>query len=121
VLPDPISKNLRSLHDILDRSEGSSSSNSFELLSGITSNSSKRTDAMKFLRNAVLLCLTAFPRNHILEEAALVAEDFSVTKMDSTTPCRVLAKSLLKNDRQVFLVHFTGKAAWIIFISNHIT
>lgn len=59
---------------------------------------------MKFLRNAVLLCLTAFPRNHILEEAALVAEDFSVTKMDSTTPCRVLAKSLLKNDRQDVLL-----------------
>lgn len=104
VLPDPISKNLRSIHNILDISEGSSSSNIFELLLGNTSNSSKRTDAMKFLRNAVLLCLTAFPRNHILEEAALVAEEFSVTKLDSTTPCRVLAKSLLKNDRQDVLL-----------------
>ncbi|KAJ6340463.1 hypothetical protein OIU77_008259 [Salix suchowensis] len=68
VLPDPISKNLRSIHNILDISEGT------------------------------------FPRNHILEEAALVAEEFSVTKLDSTTPCRVLAKSLLKNDRQDVLL-----------------
>ncbi|CAK7327938.1 unnamed protein product [Dovyalis caffra] len=104
VLPDSISKNLRSLHDILDRSEGSSSSNSLKLLMGIMSNCSKRTDTMKFLRNAVLLCLTAFPRNHILEEAALVAEEFSITKMDSSTPCRALAKSLLKNDRQDVLL-----------------
>lgn len=64
---------------------------------------------MTFLRNAILLCLTAFPRNYVLEEAALIAEELSVTKMNSLsysgTPCRVLAKSLLKRDRQVlFLV-----------------
>lgn len=104
VLPDSISKNLRRVHDILVRSE--SSCNGLELLLGSTSDSSKRTDMMKFLRNAILLCLTAFPRNHILEEAALVAEEFSVVKTDSSTPCRALAKSLLKNDRQVFFAVF---------------
>lgn len=64
---------------------------------------------MKFLRNATLLCLTAFPRNYILEEAALVAEELSVTKMksdSSVTPCRTLAKRLLKADRQVISVTF---------------
>lgn len=60
---------------------------------------------MKFLRNAALLFLTAFPRNYILEEAALVAEELFNTKVDScgfsVTPCRALAKSLVKCNRQV--------------------
>jgi len=47
--------------------------------------------------NAVLLCLTVFPRNHILEEAVLICEELYVTKMNSfnrvVTPCRALAKS----------------------------
>lgn len=72
---------------------------------------------MKFLRNAILLCLTAFPHNYILEEAALVAEELYVTKMNScscsVTPCRALAKSLLKNDRQVVNV-------FILFMTVHI-
>lgn len=63
---------------------------------------------MEFLRNAILLCLTVFPRNYVLEEAALVAEELSVTKMNlsgcSVTPCQPLAKGLLKSDRQVFFL-----------------
>lgn len=74
---------------------------------------------MKFLRNATLLCLTAFPRNYILEEAALVAEELFVTKMNSdgclVTPCRTLAKRLLKNDRQVIAVTFHFVIAYYSF------
>lgn len=63
---------------------------------------------MKFLCNATLLCLTAFPRNYILEEAVLVAEDLWNTKMNScscsVTPCRALAKRLVKSNRQDVLL-----------------
>lgn len=64
---------------------------------------------MKFLRNAILLCLKVFPQNYILEEAALVAEELSNTRMNSAsysvTPCRALAKTLLKNNRQVCVLY----------------
>lgn len=79
-------------------------SNDLFLLLGNTGDHSRQTDVMKFLRNAILLCLIAFPRNHILEEAALIAEELSTTRMDSSTPCRALAKSLLKSDRQDLLL-----------------
>jgi len=66
---------------------------------------SMRTEMMKFLRNAILLCLNVFPRNYILEEAVLVAEELFVTNMKTcevaTMPCQALAKRLLKSDRQV--------------------
>ncbi|XP_065849215.1 uncharacterized protein [Euphorbia lathyris] len=91
MLPDSIACNL------------GSGSTMISLLGGACDDS-KRIDVMKFLRNAILLCLTAFPRNHLLEEAALVAEDFSVTRAHSSTPCRALAKSLLKSDRQDLLL-----------------
>ncbi|KAJ9162552.1 hypothetical protein P3X46_022316 [Hevea brasiliensis] len=92
VLPNSIVRNL------------SLTGNGLVFLLGNTSDHSKQTDVMKFLRNAILLCFTAFPRNHILEEAALVAEELSVTRMDSSTPCRALAKYLLKSDRQDLLL-----------------
>lgn len=96
---------LRRVHDALTEAQSSLSCFSLEELLGSTNDISKRTDMMKFLRNATLLCLTAFPRNYILEEAALVAEELSATKINSShssdTPCRVLAKHLLKSDRQV--------------------
>ncbi|XP_037495827.1 nuclear exosome regulator NRDE2 [Jatropha curcas] len=92
VLPDSIAQNL------------SLTGNGLVFLLGNTGDNSKRVDVMKFVRNAILLCLTAFPRNHILEEAALVAEELSNARMDSSTPCRTLAKSLLKNDRQDLLL-----------------
>lgn len=104
-LPDSILLPLKGVHDASTKTQ-----NSLEELLGSTTDISKRVDMMKFLRNATLLCLTAFPRNYILEEAALVAEELSVVKMNSCsssdTPCRALAKSLLKSDRQVFIVLF---------------
>nr|XP_023927118.1 protein NRDE2 homolog isoform X2 [Quercus suber] len=107
-LPDAILSTLRRVHDALTKAQSSLSSFSLEELLGSTNDISKRTDMMKFLRNATLLCLTAFPRNYILEEAALVAEELSATKMNSSrssdTPCRVLAKRLLKSDRQDVLL-----------------
>jgi hypothetical protein len=36
---------------------------------------------MKFLRNAILLCLNVFPQNYIPEEAVLVTEELFVTNM----------------------------------------
>lgn len=63
---------------------------------------------MRFIRNATLLCCTIFLQNHILEEAVLIAEELSNTVMNtsscSVTPCRTLAKSLLKSNRQVYLL-----------------
>ncbi|CAM8981084.1 unnamed protein product [Rhodiola kirilowii] len=80
----------------------------FESLLSSKVDISRRTSMMKFLRNATLLCLTVLPRNSSLEEAALVAEDLYHTKINtcrhSTTPCRALAKSLLKRDRQDILL-----------------
>lgn len=107
-LPDSILDNLRKVHDVLTKAESSPSSFSLEFSLGISDDNSMRTNMMKFLRNAILLCLTAFPQNHILEEAALVAEELSNTRMNSlscsVTPCRALAKSLLKRNRQVYFV-----------------
>ena len=108
-LPDSLLEALRKVHD-LGKLQNDSGSSSLEFLLGSTKDISRRTEMMKFLRNATLLCLTAFPRNYILEEAALVAEELSVTQMNSNsssvTPCRTLAKRLLKADRQVNGVTF---------------
>ncbi|KAL5545147.1 hypothetical protein UlMin_008931 [Ulmus minor] len=105
-LPDSLLQILRKFDD-LRKLNNSSSGSSLEFLLGNVNNISQRTEMMKFLRNATLLCLTAFPRNHILEEAALVAEELFVTKMNSSscsvTPSRALAKQLLKSDRQDIL------------------
>ncbi|KAK4750974.1 hypothetical protein SAY87_004456 [Trapa incisa] len=103
--PDGISQNLTSVYNALVKLEASSNDYcNMKSLLGDDNNISQRTSMMTFLRNAILLFLNAFPRNHFLEEAALIAEELSVTKMGSSshsiTPCRVLAKSLLKNDRQ---------------------
>lgn len=67
-----------------------------------------RTDIMNFLRNAALLCLRAFPRNHKIEEAILIAEEQRLigvnTPKHATMPSQALAKNLLKGDRQVSLL-----------------
>lgn len=106
-LTDSLVGNLRKVHDVVKKTETSPSNCSFEFLLGSSNDISMRTDMMKFLRNATLLSLTAFPRNYILEEAALVAEELLNTKMDTcsitVTPCRALAKSLVKSNRQVLL------------------
>lgn len=107
-LTDILLGNLRKVHHVVKKTETSPSDFSFELLLGSSNDISMRTAMMKFLCNAALLFLTAFPRNYILEEAALVAEELFNTKMDScgfsVTPCRVLAKSLVKCNRQDVLL-----------------
>ncbi|MED6172880.1 hypothetical protein PIB30_054061, partial [Stylosanthes scabra] len=104
-LPESMLEKLNSTHQVLRKEESSPTDFSFGFLSGSTS---RNADMMKFLRNAVLLFLTVFPRNHILEEAVLISEELFVTKINPSncmvTPCRALAKSLLKSDRQDVLL-----------------
>ncbi|XP_058722605.1 uncharacterized protein LOC131594475 isoform X2 [Vicia villosa] len=104
-LPDFMLEKLKCIHNILTKAQNIPTGFTFDsLLGSFTMNG----DMMKFVRNAVLLCLTVFPRNHILEEAVLICEELYVTKMSSSTcsvtPCRALAKSLLKSDRQDVLL-----------------
>lgn len=103
-LPDSMLEKLKCIHEVLTKTQNSPTGYSFEYLSG---SFSRNADFMKFIQNAVLLCLTVFPRNYMLEEAVLISEELYVTKMNSSngmiTPCRSLAKSLLKSDRQVFI------------------
>ncbi|XP_028805517.1 protein NRDE2 homolog [Neltuma alba] len=104
-LPDSILEKLRYIHNVLTKAQSNSTAFSFEFLSG---HSSRSADMMKFLRNALLLCLNIFPRNYILEEAVLTAEELYNTKTNPSsclvTPCRALAKSLLKSDRKDVLL-----------------
>ncbi|KAH1207217.1 Protein NRDE2 [Glycine max] len=104
-LPDSMLEKLKCIHEVLTKQQNSLAGFSFEFLSGSLS---RNADIMKFIRNAVLLCLTVFPRNYMLEEAVLISEELYVTKMNSSngmiTPCRSLAKSLLKSDRQDLLL-----------------
>ncbi|KAL9155477.1 hypothetical protein ABFS82_09G005900 [Erythranthe guttata] len=99
---------LSKVHDVLNGQLSNPASISLEILLNNSDDSNMRSNMMKFLRNAILLCLKAFPQNYILEEAALVAEELSNTRMNSTsfsvTPCRALAKTLLKNNRQDLLL-----------------
>ncbi|KAH0976100.1 hypothetical protein GBA52_017999 [Prunus armeniaca] len=107
-LPDSMLQTLRRVHNFLSKTQGSSSNFSLESLLGTSNDIYRRTDLMKFLRNATLLCLSVFPRNFVLEDAALVAEELSVMNSNpsscSVTPCRALAKFLLKSDRQDVLL-----------------
>lgn len=104
-LTDSMLEKLKCIHEVLTKTQNSPTGFSFEFLSGSFSRSA---DIMKFIRNAVLLCLTVFPRNYMLEEAVLISEELYATKMNSSnfmvTPCRALAKSLLKTDRQDVLL-----------------
>lgn len=101
-------EDLRRVHGFLTEKQTTHSSISLEDLINSSDDTKMRSNMMKFLRNATLLCLKLFPRNYILEEATLTAEELSNTKMNSTTwsttPCRTLAKTLLKNNRQVYLL-----------------
>lgn len=103
-LSDSILEDLRRVHESVTNMQSTSTGFSLELLLDSSNDTSWKTVMMNFLRNAILLCLSTFPRNYILEEAALIAEDLSITKMNShscsVTPCRALAKQLLKSDRQ---------------------
>ncbi|CAJ1952201.1 unnamed protein product [Sphenostylis stenocarpa] len=104
-LPDSMLEKLKHIHEVLTKTQNSPTGFSFEFLSG---HISRNADIMKFIRNAVLLCLTVFPRNYMLEEAVLISEELYITKINSSnslvTPCRSLAKSLLKSDRQDVLL-----------------
>ncbi|XAR53138.1 hypothetical protein NMG60_11021559 [Bertholletia excelsa] len=103
-VPCSIIDNLRRVHDVLTKTESISSSLSFESLLDSSHRIVKRTDIMKFLRNAILCCLTVFPHNYILEEAALLAEELLTAELGSVMPCRDLAKRLLKSNRQDVLL-----------------
>ncbi|CAH2053448.1 unnamed protein product [Thlaspi arvense] len=107
-LADSMLEHLRNVHECLSKSDSANGFSLGSLLGGGSSDISMRTEMMKFLRNAILLCLNVFPRNYILEEAVLVAEELFVTNMKTcevaTTPCEALAKRLLKSDRQDLLL-----------------
>ncbi|CAL0322296.1 unnamed protein product [Lupinus luteus] len=104
-LPDSMLEKLKCIHEVLTRTQSSPIGFSFEFISGSLS---KNAGMMNFLRNVVLLCLSVFARNYVLEEAVLISEELYVTKMSPSnsmvTPCRALAKSLLKSDRQDVLL-----------------
>lgn len=107
-VPDSFIEDLRVVFEGVDRTHSSGIHPQLEVLVGSTNDLSRKTNMMKFLRNAILLFLNVFPRNHSLEEALLVAEELFNTKMNSSTcsvnPSRSLAKRLLKNDRQDLLL-----------------
>lgn len=107
--PYSLLEDLTKVHAVLVRKSINLSSYSLELLLNSSDDLNMRSDMMKFLRNTILLCLKVFPQNYILEEAALVAEELSNTRMKSisysVTPCRTLAKTLLKNNRQVCVIY----------------
>lgn len=108
-LPDSILNDLRKVEEILTKIDENQiqSGYSLEHVLNSSDNINMRSEMMKFVRNVSLQCLNVFPHDHILKEAALVAEEISNTKMNSSsvaiTPCRTLAKSLLKSNRQVCL------------------
>ncbi|CAI9113285.1 OLC1v1013858C1 [Oldenlandia corymbosa var. corymbosa] len=106
--PHNILEKLRKMHDVLSQKGSYPIGIPAECLQSSSDESATRTNMMKFVRNAALLCLTAFPQNYVLEEAVLIAEELSNTQMNSSltsvTPCRALAKSLLKRNRQDILL-----------------
>jgi len=62
----------------------------------------------KFLRNVLLLSSKAFPQNHSLKEALLIAEGYAEAEvnygMSGVNSSRALARKLLKNNRQDLLL-----------------
>ncbi|CAN4087838.1 unnamed protein product [Withania somnifera] len=107
-IPDSLFDELRRMHSILTKEGRNQIDTRLEQVFSSSDDISMRTSLMRFVRNATLLCCTIFPQNHILEEAVLIAEELSNTVMNtssySVTPCRTLAKSLLKSNRQDVLL-----------------
>ncbi|KAM3381481.1 nuclear exosome regulator NRDE2 isoform X1 [Capsicum galapagoense] len=107
-IPDSLFDELRRMRSFLTKEGRNQSDTSLEQVFRSSDDVSMRTSMMSFVRNATLLCCTIFPQNHILEEAVLIAEELSNTVMNtsscSVTPCRALAKSLLKSNRQDVLL-----------------
>ncbi|MQL99647.1 hypothetical protein Taro_032373, partial [Colocasia esculenta] len=107
-VPDSFIENLKDDFQMATQVNCDSSHQSLKFLLGSKTYVSRKAHIMKFLCNAILLCMQKFPRNYILEEALLVAEELCFTQMRSSvgsvTHSRALAKSLLKNDRQDLLL-----------------
>ncbi|KAJ8554076.1 hypothetical protein K7X08_024754 [Anisodus acutangulus] len=107
-IPDSLFDELRRMHNVLTKEGRNQIEKSLEQVFTSSDDISMRISMMRFVRNATLLCCTVFPQNHILEEAVLIAEELSNTMMNtsccSVTPCRTLAKSLLKSNRQDVLL-----------------
>ncbi|KAF8730247.1 hypothetical protein HU200_017225 [Digitaria exilis] len=106
MITDDILEDLSAVSDIINKNQDSYSSK-FESLLGSMHDLSQRPGLVKFLRNAILLSLDVFPRNHVLEEAVLVTTEMYTGKENSistTNTSRALAKNLLKKDRQDFLL-----------------
>lgn len=104
MITNDILEDLSAVSDIVNQNQSSYSYN-LESLLGSMHDLSQRPGLMKFLRNAILLLLGVFPRNHVLEEAVLVTTQmFTLQENSSSTQAnasRALAKSMLKRDRQV--------------------
>nr|XP_043632283.1 nuclear exosome regulator NRDE2 [Erigeron canadensis] len=109
-LPHSMQDDLRKVEEILKKADGCLNGYSLEHVLGSFDNINMRSEMMKFVRNVTLQCLNAFSSDHILKEVALVAEELSKTRMNScsvaVTPCRPLAKNLIKSNRQD--VHLCG-------------
>lgn len=102
-ITDDILEDLSAVSDIVNKNQDSHSCK-LESLMGSMHDLSQRPGLSKFLRNAILLLLHVFPRNHVLEEAILVTTEMYTAKENSSSTAsisRSLAKNLLKKDRQV--------------------
>lgn len=106
--PTSILNFLRDASWVASEPDSDSSHHSLKLCLDSEADMLRKREIMKFLRNGILLCTNSFPRNYILEEALLLAEELSMTQANSSissdTPSRPLAKRLLKNDRQVSII-----------------
>ncbi|XP_020572786.1 protein NRDE2 homolog isoform X2 [Phalaenopsis equestris] len=106
-LEDSISEDLRVISNVCASVEHPVPS-VLESLLGSNTDIFRSTSTVMFLRNAILLCLSVFPRNHILEDALITVEELvfnqKSTSSSSIKPSRALAKSLLKKDRQDLLL-----------------
>ncbi|KAL6911563.1 hypothetical protein ACP4OV_000368 [Aristida adscensionis] len=107
IITSDILEDLSSISDIVNKDQNSNNYK-LESLLGSMHDFSQRPGLVKFLRNAIFLFLDIFPRNHILEEAVLGTTQMYNSQQNSvSTPAsasRALAKSLLKKDRQDFLL-----------------
>ncbi|KAE8796777.1 hypothetical protein D1007_28069 [Hordeum vulgare] len=107
MISNDISEDLIAISDLANKTQNSSHC-SLESLLGSMHDLSQRPGLVKFLKNAILLSLDVFPRNHILEEAVLVTTQMYTaqgnTLSTSANASRALAKNLLKKDRQDLLL-----------------
>ncbi|CAN6279845.1 unnamed protein product [Urochloa humidicola] len=106
MITDDILEDLSAVSDVVNKNQDSYSCK-LELLLGSMHDLSQRPGLVKFLRNAILLLLDVFPRNHVLEEAILVTTKMYTAQENSSSTAntsRALAKNLLKKDRQDFLL-----------------